>query len=113
MAGRFRPLLSLKRHLGYSGAPIRARQGRGFVEISASQGVAPAELSRMLTFEICFADSRGGAISALAVFQKHLGGPGAPIRGEFRARQGRGFVEISASSDSRTSEPAVLPITCR
>ena len=56
-------------HLGGPGAPIRARKGRGFVEISANHGVAPAASSRMLTFKLGFADSRGGAISALTTYQ--------------------------------------------
>ena len=75
-------------------------KGSGFVEISASQGVAaaasPAELSKMLKFEIGFSDSRGGAISALAVSQRHLGGPCSPIC----TRKGSGFVEISTSQDT-------------
>ena len=52
----------------------------GSVEISAIQGVAPAAPSWMLTFEIGFADSLGGAISALAVYKGHHGGPSAGIR---------------------------------
>ena len=81
------------RHLSGPSAPIRAQKERGVVdnvEIPANQGVAPAEMSRMLTFEIGLADSRGAAISALAVSQGHLGCCGAPIR----ARKGSGFVEI-------------------
>ena len=39
---------------------------------------APAA-SRMLTFEIGFAASRGAPISARANFQGHLRGPNAPI----------------------------------
>ena len=39
-------------HLRGPNAPFRARKGSGFVEISTNQGVASAELSRMLTFEI-------------------------------------------------------------
>ena len=65
-------------HLRDPNAPICARKGRGFVEISANRGVAPAELSRMLGFS----DSRGGSISARAIFQGHLRGPGAPIRAQ-------------------------------
>ena len=82
-------------HLCGPSAPIRARKGSGFVEISANHGVAPAELSRKLTLEIGFSDSRSAAISAMAVSQGHLGGPNAPIR----ARKGRGFVEISANRE--------------
>ena len=52
-------------------------KGRGFVKISTSQGVAPAELSRMFTFEIGFSDSRDGATSALSVSQRHLRSPRA------------------------------------
>ena len=65
--------------------------GRGFVEIPAKQGVAPAALSRMLTFEISFSDSRCRAITALAVTQVHHGGPNARIC----FQKERGFVEIS------------------
>ena len=53
----------------------------------------PAASSRMLTFEFGFSDSRGGAISAMAVSQGHLGGPCALIR----AQKGRGLLEISAN----------------
>ena len=72
-------------HLRGPNAPIRARKGRGgVVEISANRGVAPAELSRVLTFEISFSVSRGGSISARAIFQGHLRGLDAP----FCARKG-------------------------
>ena len=60
--------------LGGPGAPIRTLKGRGFVEISADRGVAPAAPSRMLTLEIGFVASRGEAISTLAVSQGRLGG---------------------------------------
>ena len=43
-------------HHGGPSAPIRASKGCGFVEISANQGVAPAEPSRKLTVEIGFSD---------------------------------------------------------
>ena len=44
-------------HHGGPSARIRPRKGRGFVEISANQGVAPAAPIRMLTFETGFSDS--------------------------------------------------------
>ena len=44
------------------------------------QGVAPPEACRMVSLEIDFSGSRGGAISALAVDQVYLGGPETPIR---------------------------------
>ena len=44
-------------HLRGPNAPIQAKKGQDFVEISVNQGVAPAAPSRMLTFEINFADS--------------------------------------------------------
>ena len=47
-AGRFRPLPAAvpQGHLGGPCAPLRTRKGRGFVEIFANQGVAPAASSR-------------------------------------------------------------------
>ena len=58
----------------------------------------------MLTFEIGFADSHGAAISAHAVSQGHLGGPGTPIRAG--APKGRGFVEISANQGVAPDSPS-------
>ena len=75
-------------HLGGPNASIRAQKGRGFVEISANQGVAHSDLSRMLTFEIGCADSRCAAISALAVSQVHLSSPNAPICARIRKSRG-------------------------
>ena len=66
--------------------------------VSRSRDIRNAKRLILLTrgwrpsFEISFSDSHGGAISALAVSQGHLGCPDAPIR----AWKGRGFVEISA-----------------
>ena len=98
--GAISALAVCQRHLSGPGALIRARKGRGFVETSSSQGVAPAELSRMLTFEISFSDSHCAAILALAVSQRQLGGPDAPIC----AQKGSSFVEISSSQDVAPAE---------
>ena len=54
---KIRTLSVLWEYFGGPSAPIRARNGQGFVEISAKQGVAPAAPSRMLSldnFEIDF-----------------------------------------------------------
>ena len=77
-----RAIMIFQGHLRGPSTPIRARKGSGFVEIYANHGASPAELSRMLTLEICFSDSRSAAISAMAVSQRHLGGPCAPIRAQ-------------------------------
>ena len=45
-------------HLGSPDSHIRARKERRFVEISAIQGVAPADLSRRVTFETRLAQLR-------------------------------------------------------
>ena len=65
-----------------------AQNGLGCVEISANQGVA-AGLSRILTFEIGFSDSRGGAISALAVFYGLLTHISAPEKSVVLSRYPR------------------------
>ena len=59
-------LTAFREHLSGPDAPIRARNGLGFVEISANQGVAPADLSRMITFEIGFSDSHVRGTNTLA-----------------------------------------------
>ena len=78
--------------LGGPETPIRARKGSGLAEISAIQGVAPAEALRKVSLEIDFSGLRGGAIWALAVAQVYLVGHETPIR----ARKGSGLAEISA-----------------
>ena len=101
--------------LGCPGAPIRAQKGSGFVEmprIKVLPPQRPAELSKMLTFDIGFSDSHVRAISALAISQGHLGGRDTPIR--VRARKGRGFVEISANQGVEPAEPSrVLTFSSR
>ena len=57
------------------------------------------------SFEICFSDSRGGAISALTVVQGHLCGPNTPIC----ARNSCFFVKISANQWVASAAPSRMP----